>query len=107
MDEIKVICPSCKYEHPWEAIDTETRVCVTGYCDYCFMPFIVVFHPDACTFRNCNIACNAHLSLSQTMRITNFQSRPYAPSVRDVVDNLFSLEERKQILERIKEAKSE
>jgi|WetSurMetagenome_2_1015567.scaffolds.fasta_scaffold00997_18 hypothetical protein len=103
MDEIKVICPSCKHEHPWEAIDTESRVCATGHCDKCFMPFIVVFHPDACIFRSCNISCSTHLSLSQVVRIVNFQSRPYAPSVQEVVDSLFSQAERELIAEKIKE----
>lgn len=93
MHEIKIICPSCKFEHPWEHADLDSIVCAPGKCDNCWTSFLVVFHPEACMFRHCGIMCAQHLSSHKIPKITEFQAReiriPSATQIlRDVLDRV-------------------
>ena len=75
MYEIKFICPSCKFEQPWESVNLQGEICVRGVCESCFSSFIVVLHPSICCMRDCGIACSGYLSHSQTFKVTKYESR--------------------------------
>ncbi len=93
MVEIQITCPSCNFVHPWELVDLETSVCVPGICDYCWSAILVVFHPMACNFRHCQMACENRVLNQKFLKVVKFQVREAEiPStnqiLRDVLENV-------------------